>query len=167
MITLLICSIKASPLQLSSRGQRLVFLYSEPNTIPPSVYIPISYLKPYVNQSIKLSYSNRKQATILYINKRLDSTAWKVTERTRDVCTLTINCLESEEEDSKEIVIHNVYNPPLRTENRRSSLPEVQKTQQEHAHSDQMILVDFSLHHGYWGGPEIRQQEQEAEVLIQ
>ena len=101
-----------------------------------------------------------------FINKRLDETTWRVTERTRDVCTLTIKCLAHEEEEAQEIAIHNVYNQPLGAENRRSSLPELQKALQEHAHLDQMILGDFNLHHWYWGGPEIRQQEPEAEGLI-
>ena len=35
-----------------------------------------------------------------FINKRLDETTWRDTERTRDVCTLTIKCLAHEEEEA-------------------------------------------------------------------
>ena len=100
-----------------------------------------------------------------FINKRLDETTWRVTEHTRDICTLTIECI-SREGEAQEIAIHNVYNPPLSIENRRSSLPRLQKALQDHTHSDQIILGDFNLHHWYWGGPEIRQREPEAEDLI-
>ena len=93
------------------------------------------------------------------INKRLDSTTWKAIDYTRDIYTLTIKYSETEEEGYKEIAIHNVYNLVQRTENRRSSLPVLQKALQEHQHSEQMILGDFNLYHEYWGGSEPRRAE--------
>jgi hypothetical protein len=64
------------------------------------------------------------------INRRLDETTWRMTERTRDVYTLTVKRFAHEEGETKEIAIHNVYNPPLGTDNRRSSLPEMQQALQ-------------------------------------
>ena len=51
---------------------------------------------------------NEPARVCFFINRRLDKTTWKVTERTRDVCTLTIKYLDKERQESKEIAIHKV-----------------------------------------------------------
>jgi hypothetical protein len=82
-----------------------------------------------------------------FINKRLDQTTWRVAERTRDLCTLTISYHHSDEQQATLMTIHNVYNPPQTTENRRSSIPELQQALQECRHLKQIMLGDFNLHH--------------------
>jgi hypothetical protein len=57
-----------------------------------------------------------------FINKRLDETTWKITERTRDVCTLTIKCLDHEG-GIQEIAVHKLGG--LWQESKRVGLEEV------------------------------------------
>ncbi len=101
-----------------------------------------------------------------FVNKRLDETRWRITEHTRDVCTLRITYSEEEMQQPKEVAIHNVYNPPRSTENRRSSLPALEQALRQHADIGQVILGDFNLHYEYWGGQLERQPDPESEDLI-
>lgn len=87
-----------------------------------------------------------------FINKRLNVISWSVIEHTRDACTLRIAYSEDEAGQPKEIAIHNIYNPPRTTENRRSSLPVLERALRQHADIGQVVLGDFNLHHEYWGG---------------
>ena len=47
-----------------------------------------------------------------FVNKKLDQTKWRFEERTRDICSIAINLDPTDDQQSRQIIVHNVYNPP-------------------------------------------------------
>ena len=100
-----------------------------------------------------------------FINRRLDHTAWHFTPHGRDACTITIQRPKSPTGQSR-LVIHNVYNPLRSSEETGSTLPMIQQLIEAHEAEDQVVVGDFNLHHGMWGGTKVRHADKEAEELI-
>ncbi|KIV98429.1 uncharacterized protein PV09_09750 [Verruconis gallopava] len=67
-----------------------------------------------------------------FINKRLDHSAWKFVQNTKDLCTLKIR-IGGADASSNELAIHNVYNAPQNTEGRESTIPSLKAQLEKHA----------------------------------
>lgn len=101
-----------------------------------------------------------------FINKRLDHTKWQFKQYTRDICTLKIS-VEMENHPSRQLSIHNVYNPTQSTAGRDSTLPILRTAMSAQDVEEQIALGDFNLHHRLWGGSRVTQEDQEAEDLLE
>ena len=101
-----------------------------------------------------------------FVNKKIDQTSWRFIDHSRDLCTLEIGKEDPSTGEAKKIAIHNVYNPPRTTENRRSCLPGLKVALTKTAENDQIALGDFNLHHEYWAGEPVRATDPEADNLI-
>jgi hypothetical protein len=82
------------------------------------------------------------------------------------MCTLKIK-FGSEDQPMKQLSIHNVYNPTQTSEGRRSVLPVLQAALAAQDSEEQIALGDFNLHHRMWGGLRVRQEDTEAEELLE
>lgn len=101
----------------------------------------------------------------LFINKRLDHSKWRFESHGRYLCTVTLVLGQGDE--TREIKLHNIYNPDQRVENRQSILPRLRKVLDSNRQIEQIVVGDFNLHHEMWGGPDISRGEAEAEDLIE
>ena len=111
---------------------------------------------------------SRPARICFFVNKRLDHSKWRFDAHSRDAGSLTIE-IQLEDRETTQITIYNVYNPTKGAEDRESVLPVVSRilgTATTTAAKEQMVLGDFNLHHGMWGGEGVAQVDQESEELI-
>jgi exonuclease III len=101
-----------------------------------------------------------------FINKRIDQTKWRFEERTRDICSIAINIDPTDDQQSRQLIVHNVYNPPKTSNNRQSALSHVREALRHHQINKQVLLGDFNLHHPLWGGLNREVTDPESEDLI-
>lgn len=59
-----------------------------------------------------------------FINKRLDHKKWQFKEHSRDICSLTVEFGDDQQEEQN-VIIHNVYNPARRSESDSTVLVDV------------------------------------------
>ena len=59
-----------------------------------------------------------------FINKRLDHKRWQFKEHSRDICSLTVEFGDDQQEEQN-VIIHNVYNPARRSESDSTVLVDV------------------------------------------
>lgn len=106
----------------------------------------------------------RGQARVcFFINKKLDHSRWQFREVSRDLCTLII---ATDDDAETSLVLHNVYNPSPREEDRQPVLQQLRTTLETHRHVEQIVVGDFNLHHELWGGSDIRAPDREATELL-
>ncbi|KAM0815410.1 putative Reverse transcriptase [Seiridium cardinale] len=98
-----------------------------------------------------------------FINKKLDHSRWQFRETSRDLCTLSI---ETGEGAQPPTVVHNIYNPSPREDDRSPTLQQLRKSLETHRHSEQIVVGDFNLHHELWGGIDIQAPDREATELL-
>ncbi|PIA82976.1 hypothetical protein CB0940_12191 [Cercospora beticola] len=109
----------------------------------------------------ELAYpSNAKTRACFYVSKHLDAQRWKITERSPDLITLSI------ELEDRKLHIHNCYNEPPRSTTSQARgvldlLPAALAEPGEH-----LLVGDFNLHHPFWGGSTVLVQHALADALI-
>ena len=92
------------------------------------------------------------------MNKRLEYSKWHFDAHSRDAGSLTIE-IQLKDRETTQITIHNVYHPAKGAEDRESVLPVISRLlgTATTAATEQMVLGDFNLHHGMWGGEGVAQ----------
>ncbi|KAK9778919.1 putative Zinc knuckle [Seiridium cardinale] len=98
-----------------------------------------------------------------FINKKLDHSRWQFRESSRDLCTLSI---ETGEGAQPPTVVHNIYNPSPREDDRSPTLQQQRKSLETHRHGEQIVVGDFNLHHELWGGSDIQAPDRETTELL-
>ncbi|KAK1471624.1 zinc knuckle [Colletotrichum abscissum] len=95
-----------------------------------------------------LSYPSREgrgpARVCFFVNKKLDHSRWQFRENSRDLytpTTATDDCTETS------LVLHNVYDPSTREEDRQPVLQQLRTTLETHQHVEQIVVGDFNLHH--------------------
>ncbi|KAI3545670.1 zinc knuckle [Colletotrichum abscissum] len=109
------------------------------------------------------SEENGPARVCFFINKKLDHSRWQFREVSRDLCTLAI---ATDDDAETSLVLHNVYNPSPREEDRQPVLQQLRTTLETHQHVEQIVVGDFNLHHELWGGSDIRAPDREATELL-
>ncbi|KAK1458424.1 zinc knuckle [Colletotrichum tamarilloi] len=109
------------------------------------------------------SEENGPARVCFFINKKLDHSRWQFREVSRDLCTLVI---ATDDDAEISLVLHNVYNPSPREEDRQPVLQQLRTTLETHQHVEQIVVGDFNLHHELWGGSDIRAPDREATELL-
>lgn len=100
-----------------------------------------------------------------FINKRLDHKKWQFKEHSRDICSLTVEFGDDQQEEQN-VIIHNVYNPARRSESDSTVLVDVRTILHDNQSSEQILLGDFNLHHPMWGGTGVRHIDPESADLL-
>ena len=100
-----------------------------------------------------------------FINKRLDHKKWQFKEHSRDICSLTVEFGDDQQEEQN-VIIHNVYNPARRSESDSTVLVDVRTILHDNQSSEQILLGDFNLHHPMWGGTDVRHIDPESADLL-
>ncbi|KAI3528112.1 reverse transcriptase, partial [Colletotrichum abscissum] len=109
------------------------------------------------------SEENGPARVCFFINKKLDHSRWQFREVSRDLCTLVI---ATDDDAETSLVLHNVYNPSPREEDRQPVLQQLRTTLETYQHVEQIVVGDFNLHHELWGGSDIRAPDREATELL-
>jgi endonuclease/exonuclease/phosphatase family metal-dependent hydrolase len=95
----------------------------------------------------------------------LDHKRWQFKEHSRDICSLTIE-LGDDQQEGQHLTIHNVYNPTRRSESDNSVLTDVRAIMQNNQSEEQILLGDFNLHHPMWGGADVRHIDPDSADLL-
>jgi hypothetical protein len=59
-----------------------------------------------------------------FINRRLDHKKWQFKEHSRDICSLTIE-FGDDQQERQHVTIHNIYNPARRSESNSTVLSDI------------------------------------------
>jgi hypothetical protein len=77
-----------------------------------------------------------------FINNRLDHNKWQFKEHSRDICSLTIESSDIEQEGQR-LTIHNVCNPARRSTSENTVLADIRAVLHEYWTNEQVLLGDF------------------------
>jgi exonuclease III len=104
-----------------------------------------------------------------YINKRLDTSKWTVTNHSEDIQTLTIKTEATGTQIEEVLQIHNVYNPsPASYSSKEPGTIETLRKILETSVSEtnHVVVGDFNLHHPLWCSIERLTRHEAADILL-
>jgi exonuclease III len=104
-----------------------------------------------------------------YINKRLDTSKWTVTNHSEDMQTLTIKTEATGTQIEEVLQIHNVYNPsPASYSSKEPGTIETLRKILETSVSEtnHVVVGDFNLHHPLWCSIERLTRHAAADILL-
>ncbi|KAF1923273.1 uncharacterized protein M421DRAFT_15700, partial [Didymella exigua CBS 183.55] len=86
-----------------------------------------------------------------FINRRLDHKKWQFKEHSRDICLLTLE-FGDDQQERQHIAIHSIYNLARRSKSDGTVLSDIRTVLHNNQANKQILLGDFNLHHPMWGG---------------
>jgi exonuclease III len=133
----------------------------------------ISIQEPWINSTQSTTYCPRsspyhlifptegRARTCIYINKKIPISQWQA-GTSPDYCWVRITT-----PTGQLITIHNIYSPSPRSFTTRlwdTPIPQLQQTLE--LPGSHLITGDFNLHHPVWGGDNVHQYHQGADLLL-
>jgi exonuclease III len=79
-----------------------------------------------------------------FVNRRLNHSNWSFKQSSKNLYSLILN---TNEDPTTHVTIHNVYNPRLQDDGRPSVLRQLRATLKANKNTEQIAVGDYNLHH--------------------